>query len=355
MYEKITYESIMEDMLSRVPNTMDKREGSVIWDALAPAAIEMQNLYIQLDTVLNETFADTASLYYLKKRAAERGIIQDPASKAILKGEFTPTSINIDIGAVFSCNDLNYVVKEKITAGQYKLECETAGIKGNQNMGTLIPVEYIPGLETADLTELLIPGEDPEDVEHLRERYFASMAYQSYGGNVSDYKEKTSAIDGVGGVKVFPVWNGGGTVKLIITDSQYGVPTRELISKVQNDMDPIGHSGKGYGIAPIGHVVTVEGVKGKQINLSFTLVYQPGFDWQSTKDGVEKTLDKYCLDLSKTWENSDNVVVRISQIESLILDCEGVLDIHDTKINESEGNVALEVNEIPVRGDLNVR
>ena len=91
MYENVTFEIIMERMLSRVPSTMDKREGSVIWDALAPAAIELQNMYIGLDSVLDETFADTASLYYLKKRAAERGISQTLASNAILQGEFTPT------------------------------------------------------------------------------------------------------------------------------------------------------------------------------------------------------------------------------------------------------------------------
>ena len=67
MYENVTFENIMERVLARIPSAMDKREGSVIYDAIAPAAIELQNIYIELDTVLNETFADTATLYYLKK------------------------------------------------------------------------------------------------------------------------------------------------------------------------------------------------------------------------------------------------------------------------------------------------
>jgi len=29
----------------------------------------------------------------------------------------------------------------------------------------------------------------------------------------------------VGDVKVYPVWNGGGTVKLVIIDSEYNVPS----------------------------------------------------------------------------------------------------------------------------------
>lgn len=61
MYEEVTYEEILERMLERVPDDMDKREGSLIYDALAPAAIELQIMYIELDVILKETFADNAS------------------------------------------------------------------------------------------------------------------------------------------------------------------------------------------------------------------------------------------------------------------------------------------------------
>lgn len=41
MFENMSYEGILQRMLDRVPNTFDKREGSIIFDALAPAAMEM--------------------------------------------------------------------------------------------------------------------------------------------------------------------------------------------------------------------------------------------------------------------------------------------------------------------------
>ena len=64
-YEDITYDVILQRMLDRVPDNMDKREGSIIYDALAPAAVELQLMYIELDTILTETFADTAQRDYL--------------------------------------------------------------------------------------------------------------------------------------------------------------------------------------------------------------------------------------------------------------------------------------------------
>lgn len=353
MYEDITFDVIMERLLARVPSNMNKREGSVIYDALAPAAIEIQNLYIQLDTVLNETFADTASLFYLAKRTAERGIEQIKASQAVLQGEFTPVDLELPIGTRFSCDNLNYVITEKISNGVYKLTCETAGTEGNQHFGTLIPIDYIAGLETAELTEVLIPAEDDEDVESLRKRYFESMTSQAFGGNIADYKEKTNVIEGVGGVKVTPVWNGGGTVKLTVIDGSFGVPSSDLIALVQNKIDPIGHGGEGVGLAPIGHTVTVVGVKGKTINIVTNITYQTGWNWESTKSYITGAIDQYFNELAKTWDENENLIVRISQLESKILASEGVLDIQGTTLNGSTSNLSLATDEIPVRGNVN--
>jgi len=353
MYENVTFESIMEDMLARVPSTMDKREGSVIWDALAPCAVELQNVYIALDTVLNETFADTASLFYLAKRAAERGISQKLASQAVLQGEFTPSNLELSIGSRFSCDSLNYAITEKISNGIYKLTCETAGTEGNRHLGTLIPIDYIAGLETAELTEVLIPAEDDEDVESLRERYFNSMTSQAYGGNIADYEEKTNSIDGVGGVKVTPVWNGGGTVKLTVINSDYAVPSEELVELVQNKIDPVGHSGEGVGLAPIGHVVTVVGVQGKTVDIVTNITYQTGWNWDSAKSYVLNAIDQYFKELGQVWDEQENLIVRISQLESRIISCEGVLDISGTTLNGSASNLSLAVDEIPVRGTVN--
>lgn len=353
MYENVTYEVILNRILDRVSALMDKREGSVIYDTSAPASVELQNVYIALDTILNETFADTASLYYLKRRASERGIHQYPATNAILKGVFTPTTLEIPVGAVFNLEQVNYSVIEKITDGEYRMQCDTAGAIGNSQFGTLIPVDYIAGLETAELTELLIHGEDEEDVEALRKRYLKSMTSQAYGGNIADYKEKVNSLQDVGGVKVTPVWNGGGTVKLTIISSEFGVPHDDVVTYVKNEADPYPNEGKGYGFAPIGHVVTVEGVEGVKVNIVTDITYADSWNWEASSSIIKSAIDNYFMELSKEWENKDNLIVRISQLESRILDCEGVVDIANTTLNGSTSNLVLAENQIPVRGTVN--
>jgi uncharacterized phage protein gp47/JayE len=310
-------------------------------------------MYFALDTILQETFADTASLYYLKKRAAEYGVYQNMATKAILQGEFTPIDLEIPVGTRFSCDTLNYAITEKIADGVYKMECETAGTEGNRHFGILIPIDYIDGMATANMTELLIPAEDDEDVEVFRERYLNSIDSQAYGGNIADYKEKVNAIQGVGGVKVTPVWNGGGTVKVTFIDSTFHAPTEEMIAMVKNEVDPYPHEGLGYGCAPIGHVVTVEGVEGVTVNIVTKLTYREGWDWESAKTYVQDAIDKYFNEISEQWAESDNLYVRISQMESRILDCEPILDIENTTLNGVASNLALESHQIPVRGTVN--
>lgn len=348
-YEDKTYESILEEMLERVPTTVNKREGSIIYDALAPAAKELAIAYIELDVILRETFADTASREYLVKRAAERGITPYEATHAILQGEFTPNNLEIPIGARFSCNELNYVVIEKVSDGKYQVQCESLGVIGNANFGDLIPIDYIQGLETATLSEILIPGEDEEDIEALRSRYFESFDTKAYGGNIKDYIQKTNAIAGVGSTKVTPVWNGGGTVLLTILNSEYNKASNTLIDSVQNEIDPT-KDGTGIGIAPIGHIVTVNTVEEVTVNISANITFDEGYSFQSLKTQIEEAIRYYLLEIRQGWSEQINSIVRLSQIEAMILQIEGVLDIENTKINSEPSNLTLTEYQIPVLG-----
>lgn len=351
MYENITYEDILQRMLDRVPNSMDKREGSIIFDALAPAAVELQLMYIEFDIILTETFGDTASREYLIRRAAERGVIPYAATNAVLKAVATPSTINVAVGSRFSLNELNYIVTEKIADGEYKVMCETTGVIGNSYFGDLIPINYIQGLETIKITELLIPGEDEEDTESIRERYFATFDTKPYGGNKKDYIQKTNALAGVGSTKVKPVWNGGGTVLLTILDSKYDKASDTLVQFVQNEIDPT-KDGTGVGIAPIGHVVTVQTADEVVVTISTNITFQEGYSFSSQKTAIEEAINAYLLEIRKVWADENASVVRISQIETRILNLTGVVDINNTKINGAASNLVLGEYEIPVLGGV---
>lgn len=347
MYERMTYESLLEEKLAQVANTLDKREGSIIYDALAPNSLEAAMIYVALDTILNETFADTASRDYLVKRCAERGITPLPATYALAIGDF---NMDIPIGARFSCDKYNWAVTEKISTNKYYLQCETAGADPDNYLGTLIPIDYIDGLTYAELTAIAINGEDEEETETLRLRYLNSFKNQSYACNRAQYIEMTEAIAGVGGCKVIRAWNGAGTVKLIITDSTYKPPSTTLVNNVQTAIDPTQNSGEGVGLASIDHVVTVEGVVGTTIGISTTLTFASGWSLSDCLDYIGDAIDAYYNELNATWANEDALIVRIAQIESRLLALDGIVDITGTTLNGSAANLTLDSNAVALRG-----
>lgn len=402
MYEHITYEGLIKRMMDQAlasNKNLDSREGSILWLAEAPAAVELQNLYIALDNILQETFADTASRDYLILRARERGLAPLPATAAVLEMTITPTTLPLKMGERFSVGELNYYVSKEVGGGLYEITCEVPGEAGNNYGKSVMPIEYVKGLETCTVTALLVPGEDEEDTEAFRKRYFDNLNAQAFGGNRTDYLEKINAIPGVGGVKVYRAWNAdirpaalvppegtgewmeqisapdqvkewlktifaaandrkltvGGTVKAVIIDGTFATPSDTLIDLVQTAVDPMGNAGEGVGIAPIGHVVIVEGVSDDNINISFDLTYQNDWNWEAVKPYVLEITNRYFKELAQAWaEQEEPLVVRVSQIESRILAVSGVLDISNTTINGKAANYPLPPNHIPVLGEINL-
>jgi len=297
----------------------------------------------------------------------DHGVTPDPATKALLKGVFTPPNINV-AGRRFNIGDMNYTVLEQTGPGEYKVQCETAGSIGDQYLGAMLPIDYIKGLQTAELTEILIPGRDEEDTEVLRKRYFESFDAQAFGGNRADYIAKVRGISGVGAVKVTPVWNGGirpadmipsdavkawyestvktmagepaawlsavyaaacgkkltvgGAVLLTILDSDdYGPASDALVDSVQTILDPTRNAGEGFG-------------------------------WGSLQGMITGAVDDYLLELRRLWADGGTTVVRVSQIESRILAVKGVADITGTTLNGKADNLTLGEYEVPVAGGV---
>ena len=351
MYDHRDFDFVMEQLLSRVDNSLDKREGSVIWDALAPVAIEFVIAYYELKTILLNSFGVTATREYLILRGLDRGVKILEARPSVVKGEF---DVDLPPSCRFNFNQLNFskgkFIEEKDGFFYYELNCEQVGRIGNIDDGDLTPIDDISGLKHARIVGVLVLGEEEEDTEEFRQRYFDDIERKDYGGNIDDYERKVKEIQGVGAVKVYPIWNGGGTVKLVIQDSEFGTPSEEMIDRVQEIIDPIPNQGKGIGVAPIGHIVTVEGAKTEEINISMSLSLEAGAEESVIKDTISRYIESYLSELAKEWEDNRETVVRISQIESRVLDIEGVLDITETTINGSPKNLALEQSAIPTMG-----
>ncbi len=341
MFETMNYEIILKKMLDRVPDKMDKREGSIIYDALAPAAVELQNMYIDLDTVLSEAYASTAEGEYLERRTSEMGIQRKPSEKAVRKGYFYGESnvlIEIPVGSRFSIGSLNYEAIERLDTGIYKMECETAGAEGNESVGNLVPIEYISGLARAELGELIGAGVDEETDEKLLERYLLKVRQPTTSGNAYQYKQWALEVAGIGAAKVFPLWNGPGSVKVVIADSSQQPAPAALVSEAAGYIESV---------RPIGAAVTVLSAKGKEIHATAAVTLASGYSLQRVQDDFANVLTRYLADIA-----FDTTYVSHARIGTLLLAVEGILDYDTLLLNEKAVNISLDDEEIPTAGNV---
>lgn len=201
-------------------------------------------------------------------------------------------------------------------------------------------LDTIPGLQKAIVKEILIPGREEEDDNNLRERYFTRVRREAVSANKEHYKQWAEEVDGVGKAKVFPLWKGDGTVKIVVTDAKLEPASEILITKVSDYIDP--EPGQGEGQAPIGAFVTVESAEWKEIEISASVLPEINSSIDQVKDEIEAGV----LNLFKKMAFEDKVI-RLSQINNIVYNSPSVSDYSDIKINGLAENLVLDDIEIP--------
>lgn len=329
-----TYEEILQGMLNRAPADVDKREGSIIYDALAPCAFFLAQQQFLIDNYIDLMFVDTAVGEYLDKAAADRGITRKPAGAATRQ---VNTTKPIDIGTRWAINELTYIITELVSPNQYKAECTTPGIVGNQYYGALSPLSTVSAVE-AVIDKVLLAGTDEETDGALRERIFDKIRKPATSGNVHQYRQWAMECEGVGAAKVFPLAGGPGTVKVVIADSNRSGAGTDLVKLVEVHIEEV---------RPIGADVAVVSATEKEINVSAGIKLKNGLSLGTVQNLFEEALTAYLQ------ENAFDVsYISLAKIGNLLLNTAGVEDFTNLLINGSAGNQELQDEEIAVPGTV---
>lgn len=345
-YEDFTYEVIYHRMMDRVrekyPN-LDRREGSIISNALMPAALELAIMYTELDIARNESFVPTASREYILRGCQDVGmdISVFEASAGVHKGVF---DVEVPVGSQWNCELYNYTVTEYLgkedTYFAYRMECDTVGTAPNNQTGILTPITDAPSeLTYAQLVECLIEGENETSDEDIRTAYKNFVNSTDRDGNLDQYKKWCDEYQGIGNSKVFPLWNGDNTVKVSILSVSNGVASSELINEFQEYLDP-GIKGMGDGVAPIGAFVTVTTATEKAFTVTADVTLRSGYTDTTV---ITQALEKYFADLSYI-----KTVVPYMTVGATILAVDCVESIANLKVNGGTADITLGDEEIPV-------
>ena len=370
VFQDPDFETVLQRMLSRIPDTIDKRQGSIIYDALAPAAVELTEAMLEREANRALSYASMSNGEWLDLRVAEHGISRMPATQALRKAmffcdeEMTRPYTNAPLGGRYSVPNefINYRLTREMGNGEYELTCEEVGQIGNQTEeGTLLlPVDYLSGLAVVILDEVLKPGEEQENDEALYDRFIESITRPPFGGNRADYEEYFRKIDGMGDVKLYRASPMQGHVTAIALGADWRAPSAQMIERAQTILDPTVNAGEGIGQAPIAHQVHVLAATECPLDIEAKLVMVRGWDVGQIQEGATEAIEEYFLELRKHWADYAAIgsaeyvdtIVRIAQIEAAILQTEGVADITYTKIMGLDQNRTMSYNQIPILGNV---
>ncbi len=328
---------IRERMLSNLSNKYDRLPGSWTWETYQAEAIEMESLQILLDNGLDQAFAGTADLEHLKVMAFEdRGIVYKEATFA--SGEVTITGIQgaiITEGDLFANELLQYKALETKTIDStlttnVKIECTTAGSVGNTVANSIIyfPVS-IQGLDTVTNTQEISNGYDEEGRDSLLQRYYNEIRKPATSGNINHYINWALSVEGVGNVKVKPLWNGNGTVKVVILDSNKQPADQSLITKTSNYIETQ---------RPIGASVTVSTATELDINVNCEIQVTKDYTLDQAKANIQTNIQNYFK------ENAfEDQTIYYAKIGNIIFNSEGVNNlIYNTfTINNAKNDIIL--------------
>lgn len=428
------YEALMTETLGLISDIYDKRDGSMIYNAVAALMFELAMLYTgALPFITNETYIESASRDGLIRRAKDISMEPRAATKAVHYAVFS--GVEVQKGIRFSCEDLNYVVIpwpdtgeliqevdfeeevdgviKTVTRNAQLVQCETAGTISNNYTGTMVPIEYVEGLQKAELRHCHTPAKDEEDTERFRARLIEARRSIAFGGNIADYRTKVLALEGVGQCKVYPEWNSdvrpaelqlddteyealkeglfdlvnayttitpaqydkamsliaaahegkltvGGAVRIVVAgvDAQHITIDEALRAKLQKEIDPVDHAGEGYGIAPIGHVVSIVSATAKPITVALQLQFKTSN--HEVRAAVEEVIDQYFAALYTRWSNEDGLVIAPSILSARLLDDDRlaalIKSVDAVQIGSAAtwANVTLGWDELPTRSDVTI-
>lgn len=357
------YEAILARMIARISADypeLDTREGGLLFNALAAAAMELTNAYASQDSLANECFAATASKDGLYTLCEEMGIDTYAifsATKGIFKAEF---DAEVPPLSRWNLGNYNYTVAYTIEEETdeendkyvYALECETPGTDPNGLRGDLTPVDYVnSNMQVAKITECIIAGQDEWDEDMIRNYYYAYVNRTNADGNVSQYGLWCTENPAVGNYRVFPLEDGPNTVTVSILNADNGVASQALISEFQEYLDPTTlvteggtpiPQGMGNGAAPIGAIVTVDTATEKTINVTGSVKFEPGYDDTTLLDDA---IEEFFKEIAYVKS-----AVQYMTLGAKLLDTTGIDYVAMLTINGGTSDIALGDKEIPKLG-----
>lgn len=342
MYEDYSPELIQKRITDRVDTPLMTGEGSFFELHTKPVAYVLSEFYHKLDAAIPIAFVDETSGEYLVRRAAEFGIERKPGYRATVTLTLTgQAGCSVPAGTAFQTADGLVFTTLRSTAladaGSVDVpaSAEAIGAIYNVPAGAISrPVQAVSKLDTVTNADAAEGGMDEETDEALFRRLDAFRREPATSGNRYHYEHWAMEVNGVGAAKCIEVWDGPGTVKVIIADMEIHPVTEEVRQAVADYIETQ---------RTVCADVTVESAQGVQIDVSADVQLSSAVTLQSVQKAFQAALEGY---IAKTV--FENPYLSFNRIAYLLMSVDGVLDYTALTVNGAADNIDLPLGQVPV-------
>lgn len=357
---------IHDRMLANAPENINLVEGDFFWDSTRPAAEEKaETVQMKLQNILRLAFPQTSYGQYLEFLGEMKSVFKRPPTKSTgpvtIKGvEGTTIRKGHLIGTIATDNSpsIEFSIDNDITIGQLgsadtTATCMVYGSIGNVAKNTIkILMKSISGVESITNPQDFKNGTEIEDEESFRERVLEAYRNEPLSGAPRDYKRWAKEVAGVGNVYPQPEWNGPGTVKVLVLDSNGKPAGPDLLKQVRlhiigKEVD--GKNTTDEGLSPIGAFVTIGTPDVVTINISATFIIDSSFTIENIIKDIKDQVGRYLQEIEVggivTYKAIDAL------IGSMIIRKEGIKDYSNLTINGATDNIQL-VDQVAAIGEV---
>jgi uncharacterized phage protein gp47/JayE len=342
MFSNQTYEAIKQRILDNINIDIDKREGSFTSNMISPLVEELAKAYISMGDILNLGFIDDTFDTYLDKRVGEFGVYRKAGTKAIgeVKVEGKEGAI-ITNGTILKANGLYFTVLNDIelpTDNVLYVEANEVGYKYNLLANTEFELVEKNDKVTKLVNEVEFSnGVDVETDEDLRKRFVKVVNNPSTSGNKNHYEEWALEVNGVGRAVVYPLWNGNGTVKVMITGNDNKPVSEEIIEACELHISEN---------MPIGCQLTVTTPTNLNIIINASIELKEGYELEEVKLDFENSLNEYLKDVTTE--------LTYSKVYGLLANHPGIEDILSLLVNDNNINISISEDKIINISEVNL-
>ena len=329
MFENQTYETIRNRILDNTNITIDKREGSFLSNMASAISQELAKAYINMSDILSLGFIEDNFDTFLDKRVSEFGVYRKQGSKTI--GEIKvegQDGVTIENGTIVKANGLYFTVLNDIELPNDNViyvEANEVGYKYN----LLANTEFELVEKNEKITKLVnevdfTNGVDIETDEDLRKRFVKVVNNPSTSGNKNHYEEWALEVNGVGRAIVYPLWNGNGTVKVMIVGNDNKPVTDEIVEACKTHIEEC---------MPIGCQLTIITPSLLNVSIKANVELKEGYELEDVKLEFEASLNEYLKDVTNE--------LTYSKVYGLLVNRSGVGDISNLLVNDTNGNITV--------------